>query len=111
MPIRKLQRWALELPGCTGFALKQPGGNDAAALEFVKKLFGNVKTLETGTHSSITTFIERGIGDVLLVWENKAHLIVKEQGGDKLSDVLVRNGTREVAQAYIDYFTHRRHRK
>lgn len=104
-----------------GYALKQPGGNDAAALEFVKKLFGNVKTLETGTRSSVTTFVERGIGDVLLVWENEAHLIVKEHGGANfevvtpslsilaepavsvVSDVAARDGAREVAKAYIDY--------
>jgi sulfate transport system substrate-binding protein len=104
-----------------GYALKQHGGSDVAAIEFIKKIFGNVKTLETGTRSSVTTFVERGRGDVLLTWENEAHLIVKEHGGDKfeivtpslsilaepavsiVSDVASRNGTREVTRAYIDY--------
>lgn len=104
-----------------GYALKQPGGSDVTAIEFIKKIFGNVKTLETGTHGSVTTFVERGRGDVLLTWENEAHLIVKEHGGDKfeivtpslsilaepavsiVSDVPSRNGTHEVSRAYIDY--------
>ena len=104
-----------------GYALKQPGGSDTTAIEFIKKLFGNVKTLETGARSSVTTFVERGIGDVLLVWENEAHQIVKERGGDKfeiitpslsilaeptvsvVSDVAVGNGMREMTKAYIDY--------
>lgn len=104
-----------------GYALKQPGGNEATALEFVKKLFVNVKALEPGTHTSVTTFVESGIGDVLLAWENEAHLIVEERGKDKfeivtpslsimaeptvsvVSDVTEQNGTREVPKAYIDY--------
>jgi len=104
-----------------GYALKQRGGNDVTAIEFIKKIFGNVKTLETGTRGSVTAFVERGIGDVLPTWENEAHLIVKEHGGDKfeivtpslsilaepavsiVSDVAARNGTREVTRAYIDY--------
>jgi sulfate transport system substrate-binding protein len=104
-----------------GYALKQHGGSDVTAIEFIKKIFGNVKTLETGTRNSVTTFVERGRGDVLLTWENEAHLIVKEHGGDKfeivtpslsilaepavsiVSDVATRNGTREVTRAYIDY--------
>lgn len=104
-----------------GYALKQPGGNDVTAIEFIKKIFGNVKTLETGTPGSVTTFVERGRGDVLLIWENEAHLIVKEHGGDRfeivtpslsilaepalsiVSDVASRNGTHEVSRAYIDY--------
>ena len=104
-----------------GYALKQHGGSDVTAIEFIKKILGNVKTLETGTRGSVTTFVERGRGDVLLIWENEAHLIVKEHGGDKfeivtpslsilaepavsiVSDVAARNGTREVTRAYIDY--------
>ena len=104
-----------------GYALKQRGGSDVTAIEFIRKIFGNVKTLETGAHGSVTTFVERGRGDVLLIWENEAHLIVKERGGDKfeivtpslsilaepavsiVSNVASRNGTREVSRAYIDY--------
>lgn len=53
-----------------GYALKQPGGNDIQAKELVKKLYGNVKVLDSGARGSLTTFAERGIGDVLLSWEN-----------------------------------------
>lgn len=104
-----------------GYALKQPGGSDAAALEFVKKIFANVKTLETRTRNSVAAFVERGIGDVLLVWESEAHVIARESGGGKfeivtpslsilaepavsvVSDVAGQNGAREVPKAYIDY--------
>lgn len=65
------------------YALKQPGGNEASAKEFVKKLYGNVKILDSGARGSTTTFTERGIGDVLLAWENEAFLAVKELGPDK----------------------------
>ena len=61
-----------------GYSLKQPGGNDATAKDFVKKLFANVKVLDSGARGSTTTFAERGIGDVLIAWENEAYLAVKE---------------------------------
>jgi sulfate transport system substrate-binding protein len=104
-----------------GFALKQPGGNDASAKAFVGKLFANVPVLDSGARGSTVTFAERGIGDVLLAWENEAHLSLKEFGADKFDIVyppvsilaeppvtLVdknadRRGTRAVAQAYLDY--------
>lgn len=104
-----------------GYALKQPGGTQTSALEFVKKLFANVKALDSGTRSAMTTFVERGVGDVLLVWENEAHAIITKQGGDKFEivtpsisivaepavsvvvNVINRNGARDVAKAYIDY--------
>ena len=54
------------------YALKQPGGNDEKAKEFVGKLFKNVKVLDSGARGATTTFTERGIGDVLLAWENEA---------------------------------------
>ncbi|WP_304003558.1 sulfate ABC transporter substrate-binding protein, partial [Methyloversatilis discipulorum] len=54
------------------YALKQPGGSDATAKDFVKKLFANVKVLDSGARGSTTTFVERGIGDVLIAWENEA---------------------------------------
>ena len=57
-----------------GYALKQPAGNDAKARELVSKLYHNVKVLDSGARGSLTTFAERGIGDVLLTWENEGLL-------------------------------------
>ncbi|MEY4511083.1 MAG: hypothetical protein RLZZ450_3205 [Pseudomonadota bacterium] len=74
-------RWAYL--AAWGFALKQPGGNEATAREFVKKLYGNVKVLDSGARGSTTTFVQNGIGDVLISWENEAALILKESGADK----------------------------
>ncbi|EWS60186.1 Sulfate-binding protein precursor [Methylibium sp. T29-B] len=70
-----------------GFALKQPGGDDAKAREFVGNLFKNVPVLDSGARGSTVTFAERGIGDVLLAWENEAHLSLKEFGVDKFDIV------------------------
>jgi len=104
-----------------GFALKQPGGNDATAKDFVKKLYSNVKVLDSGARGATTTFTERGIGDVLLAWENEAYLAVKELGPDRfdivtpslsilaeppvslVDKVVDKKGTRKVATAYLDY--------
>jgi len=104
-----------------GFALKQPGGTDAKAKEFVAKLFANVPVLDSGARGSTVTFAERGIGDVLLAWENEAHLSLKEFGADKFDIVypplsilaeppvsvvdknVDKKGTRDVAQAYLEY--------
>ena len=104
-----------------GFALKQPGGNDAKAKDFVAKLFSNVPVLDSGARGSTVTFAERNIGDVLLAWENEAHLALKEFGADKFEIVyppvsilaeppvsvvdktVDRKGTRAVAQAYLEY--------
>jgi sulfate/thiosulfate transport system substrate-binding protein len=104
-----------------GWALKQPGGSDATAKEFVRKLYKNVPVLDTGARGSTTTFVQRGLGDVLIAWENEALLAVKELGGDKLQivvptvsvlaeppvavvdKVVLKRGTREVAQAYLQY--------
>jgi sulfate/thiosulfate transport system substrate-binding protein len=104
-----------------GWALKQPGGSDATAKEFVKKLYKNVPVLDTGSRGSTTTFVQRGLGDVLIAWENEAMLAIKELGPDKLEivvptisvlaeppvavvdKVVLRRGTREVAQAYLQY--------
>jgi sulfate/thiosulfate transport system substrate-binding protein len=66
-----------------GYALKQKGGNEATAKEFVQKLFKNVPVLDSGARGSTVTFAERGIGDVLLTWENEAYLAIKEFGADK----------------------------
>lgn len=104
-----------------GFALKQPGGNDAKAKDFVAKLFSNVPVLDSGARGSTVTFAERGVGDVLLAWENEAHLSLKEFGADKfdivypplsilaeppvtvVDKVVDKKGTRDVAQAYLEY--------
>ena len=104
-----------------GWALKQPGGSDATAKEFVRKLYKNVPVLDTGARGATTTFVQRGLGDVLIAWENEALLAIKELGGDKLQivvptvsvlaeppvavvdKVVLRRGTREVAQAYLQY--------
>ena len=103
------------------YAAKQPGGSDATAKEFVKKLFANVKVLDSGARGSTTTFVERGIGDVLIAWENEAYLAVKELGPDKfeivtpslsilaeppvsvVDKVVDKRGTRAVATAYLEY--------
>ncbi len=104
-----------------GFALKQPGGNDAKAREFVARLFANVPVLDSGARGSTVTFAERGVGDVLLAWENEAHLSLKEFGADKFDIVypavsilaeppvtvvdrtVDKRGTRAAAQAYLEY--------
>ncbi|MDQ8023043.1 MAG: sulfate ABC transporter substrate-binding protein [Moraxellaceae bacterium] len=103
------------------YALKQPGGNDAKAQDFVKKIFANVKVLDSGARGSTTTFTERGIGDVLLAWENEAFLAVKELGPDKydivvpslsilaeppvtvVDKVVDKKKTRKQAEAYLQY--------
>jgi sulfate transport system substrate-binding protein len=103
------------------FANAQDGGDEAKNLEFVKSLYKNVPVLDTGARGSTTTFVERGIGDVLLAWENEAFLAVNQLGPDQF-DIVVppssikaeppvavvdknvdQKGTREVAQAYLEY--------
>lgn len=104
-----------------GYALKQPGGNDQKARELVTGIFKNVKVLDSGARGSTTTFVERGLGDVLIAWENEAYLSVKELGPDKfdivtpsisilaepsvavVDKVVDKRGTRKVAQAYLEY--------
>jgi sulfate/thiosulfate-binding protein len=104
-----------------GWALKQPGGSDASAKVFVQKLYKNVPVLDTGARGATTTFVQRGIGDVLLAWENEAELAIKEVGADKVEivvptisvlaepsvavvdKVVLRRGTREIAQAYLEH--------
>ena len=104
-----------------GYALKQPGGNEAKAKDFVTALFRNVPVLDSGARGSTTTFVERGIGDVFISWENEAFLAVKELGPDKfqiivpslsilaeppvtlVDKVVDKRGTREVAKAYLEY--------
>ncbi|WP_428508440.1 sulfate ABC transporter substrate-binding protein [Roseateles sp.] len=104
-----------------GFALKQPGGNAESAKTFVKRVYANTKVLDSGARGSTTTFVERGIGDVLIAWENEAYLAVKELGPDKFEIVtpslsvlaeppisvvdknVDKKGTRKQAQAYLEY--------
>jgi sulfate transport system substrate-binding protein len=104
-----------------GYALKQPGGNDAKAKDFIAKVYGNVPVLDSGARGSTVTFAERGVGDVLLAWENEAYLSLKEFGADKfdivyppisilaeppvavVDKVVDKRGTRDVAQAYLEY--------
>lgn len=104
-----------------GYALKQPGGNDQKARELVTNIYKNVKVLDSGARGSLTTFTERGIGDVLISWENEAYLSIKELGPDKfdivtpslsilaepsvavVDKVVEKRGTRKVAQAYLEY--------
>ncbi len=103
-----------------GYALRQPGGNDAKARAFVTSLFQRVPVLDSGARGATTTFVERGIGDVLLAWENEAFLAIDETKGkvdivvpsvsilaepsvtvvDKVVD---RKGTRAAAEAYLQY--------
>ncbi|ADY54865.1 sulfate ABC transporter, periplasmic sulfate-binding protein [Syntrophobotulus glycolicus DSM 8271] len=103
-----------------GYVLKN-NGDDAKAKDFVKSIFENVPVLDSGARGSTTTFVERGIGDVLLAWENEAHLSIKEFGNDKfeivypsisilaeppvsvVDSVVDKKGTREVAEAYLNY--------
>lgn len=104
-----------------GYALKLPGGSEATAKEFLSKLYKNVPVLDSGARGSTTTFVERGIGDVLLAWENEALLAIKELGPDKVEivapatsilaepsvavvdKVVDRKGTRKVAEAYLNF--------
>jgi sulfate transport system substrate-binding protein len=104
-----------------GYALKQPGGNDQTAKDFVSKIYKNTKVLDSGARGSTTTFVERGIGDVLIAWENEAYLSLKELGPDKfeivtpsvsilaepnvavVDKVVDKHGTREVAHAYLEH--------
>jgi sulfate/thiosulfate-binding protein len=103
------------------YALKQNNNDEAKAKEFVGKLLKNVPVLDSGARGSTTTFVERGIGDVLLAWENEAFLAKKELGPDKVEivvpslsilaeppvtivdKVVDKRKTRAVAQAYLEY--------
>lgn len=104
-----------------GYALKLPGGSDATAKDFVKALYKNVKVLDTGARGATTTFGERGIGDVLIGWENEAYLSLKELGSSEFEIItpsisilaeppvslvdknVDKRGTRKQATAYLEY--------
>ena len=104
-----------------GYALNANANSEAKAKEFITKLYRNVPVLDSGARGATTTFVERGIGDVLLAWENEAFLAVKELGPDKV-DIVVpslsilaeppvavvdtvadKHGTRAIAQAYLEF--------
>ncbi len=70
------------------YALERNGNDKAKAEEFMKKLFKNVPVLDAGARAATTTFVQRGIGDVLITWENEAHLAVKELGPEKFDIVI-----------------------
>jgi sulfate transport system substrate-binding protein len=103
------------------YALKRPGGDEAKAQQFVADLYARVPVLDTGARGSTTTFVQRGIGDVLLAWENEAFLAIEELGKDQVEIVVPgtsilaeppvaivdknvdAKGTRKVAEAYLAY--------
>ena len=103
------------------WALRQPGGSEAKARDFVSRLYKNVPVLDAGARGSTTTFVERGIGDVLIAWENEALLAIKELGRGKfevvapslsilaeppvavVDKVANKHGTKDVARAYLEY--------
>ncbi len=112
-------RWAYL--AAYGYALKKNNGDDAKARAFIGKLYEHVPVLDSGARGATVSFSERGLGDVLLSWESEVGLIKKEFGDDKfdvvypatsilaeppvavVDKVVDKRGTREVAQAYLDY--------
>ena len=104
-----------------GYALRAWGGDEAKARDFVAAIFGNVPILDTGARGATTTFVRRGIGDVLLAWENEAFLAINELGPNKFEIVVPsvsilaepsitvvernaeKHGTLDVARAYLAY--------
>ncbi len=103
------------------WALRQPGATEATAKAYLAKLFGNVPVLDSGARAATTTFVQRGIGDVLVSWENEAFLALDQIGAGKvemvvpsisvlaeppvtvIDKVALRKGTRDVADAYLKY--------
>lgn len=103
------------------FADKAYGGDEAKMRDFISRLFKNVPVLDSGARGSTTTFVQRGIGDVLLAWENEAFLAIEELGPDSfeivvpsisilaeppvaiVDEVVDRRGTRALATAYLEY--------
>jgi sulfate transport system substrate-binding protein len=104
-----------------GFALGRNGGDSAQARDFVTRLFRNVPVLDAGARGATTTFVQRGIGDALLSWENEALLAIRELGKDRVElvapsasilaeppvavveKVAKKRGTEKAAQAYLEY--------
>jgi sulfate transport system substrate-binding protein len=104
-----------------GYALKKNGGDEAQASQFISALFKNVPVLDSGARGATTTFVEREIGDVLIAWENEAHMAIKQFGAGKfeviypslsiraeppvalVDKVASRHGTTAVAKAYLEF--------
>ena len=107
--------------GAWGYALKKSGGDESKAKDFIAKLYKNVPVLDSGARGATTTFVERGMGDVLIAWENEVLLGAKDLGQDKfdivvpsmsilceptvsvVDKVVDKKGTRKVAEAYLSY--------
>ncbi len=103
------------------WALQQQGGSDATAQEYLRKLYANVPVLDTGARAALTTFAQRGVGDVFISWENEAFLALDEFGDDKfevvvpsvsilaepsvavVDQVVIRRGTKAAAEEYLKY--------
>jgi sulfate/thiosulfate-binding protein len=104
-----------------GYAFKKFAGDESKVRDFVARLYRNVPVLDSGARGSTTTFVQRGLGDVLIAWENEAYLSLKEFGPDKfevitpstsilaeppvsiVDKVVAKKGTRELATAYLEY--------
>ncbi len=104
-----------------GYALQKFDGSEDEAYNFVKNVFANVSVLDSGARASTNTFVQRGLGDVLIAWENEAYLVVEQMGKGKFEIVVPsvsilaeppvsvvdknvdRKGTRKVAEAYLNY--------
>jgi len=104
-----------------GYALRKSGNNEQGARDYMKKLFDNVPVLDSGARGATITFVQRGVGDVLIAWENEALLALKEFGADKfeivvpsatilaeppvavVDKVAQKHGTEKVARAYLEY--------
>jgi sulfate transport system substrate-binding protein len=107
--------------GAWGYALKKSGGNEGQARDFITRLYKNVPVLDSGARGATTTFVERGMGDVLIAWENEVLLGAKDLGQDKfeivvpstsilceptvsvVDKVVDKKHTRTAAQAYLEY--------
>lgn len=103
------------------WALNQPGGSPATAREFLRKVYANVPVLDTGARAALTTFAQRGVGDVFISWENEAYLALREFGADRfevvapsisilaepsvavVDQVVIRRGTKAIAEEYLKY--------
>src|SRR5690606_38231137 len=103
------------------WALNQPGGSEDTAREFLRKVYANVPVLDTGARAALTTFAQRGVGDVFISWENEAYLALREFGEDRfeviapsisilaepsvavVDQVVIRRGTKAVAEEYLKY--------
>lgn len=103
------------------YALEKFEGDEEATIAYIKEVYAHVEVLDSGSRGATTTFVERGIGDVLLAWENEAYLSINELGDDQfeivvpsmsilaeppvaiVDQIVDKRGTREVAQAYLEY--------